>query len=387
MTTEERETLYNEIWAEPMTIVSKRYGISDVALRKRCIAAGIPVPPAGHWAKVRAGQPVQKIRLPALTKEIKKYVSGYAISISKNVHTLSDAELLSDEPLYIYSESSKELILKIRNSVAIPSQLRNPDHLIQEHKDEMRYREKQIKLNPNYKTGKYWFRTIASKSVIDISVSSEQIHRAYIIVDTLIKTFEQLEGRVKTENYADRDYSTLSIPGGIWSFSMYEENSTGARHYSKSSYSRKLSLKFLSGWYCNAKELVFTDNKEASLEAQLGNIIYTLFDTASKDMLSDEISSRERDRKRQQEELERKKVQRQKEEFEKLKNIEKEAKQYRRAQQLREYAAALQTLLNTSNSTEAYIKGKIQWILEKADWLDPLICKEDAILGTGRYEE
>ncbi len=32
--TYEREKLYKEVWAEPMTTVSKRYGISDVALRK-----------------------------------------------------------------------------------------------------------------------------------------------------------------------------------------------------------------------------------------------------------------------------------------------------------------------------------------------------------------
>lgn len=49
MTAAEREQLYDEVWAEPMMItVCKRYGISDVALRKRCIAAGFdkvtPIP-------------------------------------------------------------------------------------------------------------------------------------------------------------------------------------------------------------------------------------------------------------------------------------------------------------------------------------------------------
>ncbi|WP_145997722.1 hypothetical protein [Marasmitruncus massiliensis] len=160
MTIEEREKLYNEVWSEPMTIVSKRYGISDVALRKRCIAAGIPVPPAGFWAKLRAGKEVQKIPLPALTKENKKHVSGYAIQISKDVKTLSDTELLSKDSLYIYSEKSKALIQAIRNSIIVPLQLRDPDHLIQEHKDEMNYRERQIKLNPGYQNSKYWFRKI-----------------------------------------------------------------------------------------------------------------------------------------------------------------------------------------------------------------------------------
>lgn len=37
----EREKLYNEVWAEPMTTVTKRYEISDVALRKHCKKLGI----------------------------------------------------------------------------------------------------------------------------------------------------------------------------------------------------------------------------------------------------------------------------------------------------------------------------------------------------------
>lgn len=30
----EREKLYEEVWAEPVQIVAKRYGVSDIALRK-----------------------------------------------------------------------------------------------------------------------------------------------------------------------------------------------------------------------------------------------------------------------------------------------------------------------------------------------------------------
>lgn len=62
----EREALYQEIWAEPVSTVSKRYGVSDVALRKVCKALDIPMPPRGYWARVAAGQ---KIERPALSVE------------------------------------------------------------------------------------------------------------------------------------------------------------------------------------------------------------------------------------------------------------------------------------------------------------------------------
>jgi hypothetical protein len=61
----ERQKLYEEIWSEPVTKVSKRYGISDVGLRKICVSLDIPVPPVGHWAKLAAGKTVEKPALPA----------------------------------------------------------------------------------------------------------------------------------------------------------------------------------------------------------------------------------------------------------------------------------------------------------------------------------
>ncbi|MCI0147526.1 hypothetical protein KNO81_16690 [Paraburkholderia sediminicola] len=60
----EREKLYEEVWAEPVSKVAKRYQISDVGLRKICISLGVPLPVAGHWAKVTAGKAVKKPPLP-----------------------------------------------------------------------------------------------------------------------------------------------------------------------------------------------------------------------------------------------------------------------------------------------------------------------------------
>lgn len=53
-----RETLYNEVWAEPVTAVAKRYGVSDAALHKVCRKLNVPLPPRGYWARKHAGQEV-----------------------------------------------------------------------------------------------------------------------------------------------------------------------------------------------------------------------------------------------------------------------------------------------------------------------------------------
>ena len=54
----DREKLYDEVWNEPALIVAKRYGISGVALGKTCRRLGVPLPPRGYWARIRAGRRV-----------------------------------------------------------------------------------------------------------------------------------------------------------------------------------------------------------------------------------------------------------------------------------------------------------------------------------------
>lgn len=43
-----REDLYEEVWAQSMVKLSKKYGISDVALAKRCRRRNIPLPGLGY---------------------------------------------------------------------------------------------------------------------------------------------------------------------------------------------------------------------------------------------------------------------------------------------------------------------------------------------------
>ena len=52
-------------WSVPLTQLGKKYGLSDNGIRKICKAMNIPLPRAGHWAKVAAGEEVNKTPLPA----------------------------------------------------------------------------------------------------------------------------------------------------------------------------------------------------------------------------------------------------------------------------------------------------------------------------------
>lgn len=59
-----REELYELVWSEAMITLAPKFGISDVALKKRCKVRGVPTPPRGYWAKVEAGKSPRKISLP-----------------------------------------------------------------------------------------------------------------------------------------------------------------------------------------------------------------------------------------------------------------------------------------------------------------------------------
>ncbi len=59
-----RKELYDLVWSEPMTTLSSRFGISDVALKKTCRRAEIPTPDRGYWAKKEAGKSISQAALP-----------------------------------------------------------------------------------------------------------------------------------------------------------------------------------------------------------------------------------------------------------------------------------------------------------------------------------
>lgn len=63
-----RSELYEKVWSTPITKLAAEFGISDVGLAKACRRHAVPVPPRGHWAKLKAGQ--TPVRTPLPTPEL-----------------------------------------------------------------------------------------------------------------------------------------------------------------------------------------------------------------------------------------------------------------------------------------------------------------------------
>lgn len=59
-----RDQLYNDIWAEPATKVSARYGVSGSFLARVCDRLNVPRPQPGYWAKHAVGKAPAQPALP-----------------------------------------------------------------------------------------------------------------------------------------------------------------------------------------------------------------------------------------------------------------------------------------------------------------------------------
>jgi hypothetical protein len=60
----DRDTLYQLVWAEPMTKVAARYGVSSSFLARVCERLNVPRPARGYWAQLEVGKAPAKPMLP-----------------------------------------------------------------------------------------------------------------------------------------------------------------------------------------------------------------------------------------------------------------------------------------------------------------------------------
>jgi hypothetical protein len=65
-----RKELHELIWSTPATKVAADFGISDVAVAKRCKKLNVPRPSRGYWASLGAGGTPRKKPLPPTVEEV-----------------------------------------------------------------------------------------------------------------------------------------------------------------------------------------------------------------------------------------------------------------------------------------------------------------------------
>lgn len=119
-----REELYKEVWDEPVSVVAKRYGITDVALRKHLRKLNIPLPPRGYWSKIKAGSRRKPTPLPKKGKE-RLVVRKHGIGSPRNLPPKSES--LSFLPDEVKRQTEEYL-----NRLTVPELLLRPHPLVRD---------------------------------------------------------------------------------------------------------------------------------------------------------------------------------------------------------------------------------------------------------------
>ena len=398
LTANEREALYNEVWSEPMTTVSKRYGMSDNGLRKHCKTLGIPLPSLGYWARIKAGQKVPRTDLPKVTGEVRNHIRNYFIKFKTDIEKLTEAELVSDEEFSLLTEETKKHIKEICSQLQVKSQLRSPHQLITEHQAEIIYRKKRDKALKQASFSSNWYAKVKSeyrdnKPVMPINVSEPNINRTYRILDTIINTLEEMEGSTQvTVQYSEqkKDEAYFVVMRSAFYFEIKEDaRKKLSSKNNGESHPRLVLLISLRGEQTNNEQtkLEYKDKDNESLEAQVGKILLDMFVIANKLRGLDEIRRRKEQRVWDEQKRKWRLEQMRNGQLEQVKLLEQKSSDWSKAEQIRRFADCLEGKINevTNKEKREKLLMWLKWARDKADWLDPLTAKEDKLLGKSKH--
>jgi hypothetical protein len=395
ITQDQREKLYNEVWTDPVTIVAKRYTISDSSLRKHCRRLWIPLPQSGYWAKVKAGKKVSRLDLPKVRGELRKYVSNYVIKYRADIDQLTENELTEDKGLSLLLEETRTFIYETCSKVIVKSQLRTPHNLIIKHKEESMYRKKRDRDLQQASINSDYYRMVKNKyrenePMLPINVSDANINRSYRILDTLIYTIEDMEGYIRVILEHERDIGYFVIMHSVFYFELKEENIKKNTSPDDSKVLPKLVLLMhAKNWFGDGVEykLEYKDCDNELLESKLGIVIYDMFVTANKILVEEKLSKLKQKREIEEKERQRRLEKMRNGELEEVKLLHQAVSDWDKSQKIRMFADYMEKTL--SEVTDEVKKEKIikwlDWSRNKADWLDPLVAKEDVLLGKNKH--
>ena len=173
-----REDLYNEVWAEPVSQVAKRYGVSGVALAKICRRLDVPTPARGYWTKKALGKEVRQPPLPPARNGVPAECRVMrCVAPPGGAGEESQSREQQVEP--------PALDLPFRIEVA-PS-LKRPHRLVSETGKQLRTRQ----------MDRSGLVSSGDSEVVEVVVSRPQVSRALRILDALLKGAEKAGHEVR----------------------------------------------------------------------------------------------------------------------------------------------------------------------------------------------
>ena len=187
-----RKELYGQVWTEPVTQLSMRYGFSDVWLAKICRKYDIPRPPRGYWARIKSGQKVPRTPLPQRKDDP-----------IIDIHVKPpDAKIIAPKKEVTYRRPSMP-------EIVVPEVLKGPHHFV----------EISSTILSACQSDDAGILISLDDHCLDIKVSRESLPRAMRIMDALLKSLVIMNIEVSISGKATK----IKIFDVFLSISMGEE--------------------------------------------------------------------------------------------------------------------------------------------------------------------
>lgn len=351
-----RKELYELVWKESMLSLSKRFDISDVGLRKICLRMEVPVPPAGYWVKIQFGKKVKQARLSTQHKGEETVQLRF-----RDENSATSKSNLARSTRILEVENDSKLILQV------PEKLAKPDPLVLSSKSIL------SKQKPD--TYNYIGTVSCSYEALDIRVAKDNIERALIFFDTLIKSLKARGHSVEIKNR-----KTLAIVKGH-DFEMFLREKMRKESVQDGTWSRQvfypkgiLALQ-IGGWYGREYK-----DGSVKLEEQLAKIIAGLELSAEQrtqqQLAFEKAAAKRKERERLAKELEERKQQ----DLLNFKKLLTDSERWHKAENLRRYIQEVENRAEKNQSPSAENFEWIEWAKRKADWYDPFIESLDELL-------
>lgn len=375
----DRETLYEEVWTDPVTVVSQRYGLSDVGLAKICRRLRIPLPSRGYWAKIKAGKTMHRVALPKLAEEV---TSGVGL-----------VKLTSEQSAR--RAASREQTVKARQSiqpVMVSGELTDSHPLVLAASRRLNQRDGW--------TNEKGLRS-APGEVLHLEVTPSALDRALRLMDALLKELAKFSVTVQVDVKQKR--TVLDVEGTIVTL-MISEYVRRAAH-EETPEEKKAMERYRNSWHSGPRVsypsipqydfhptgmLTITagnwpsrnwrDTLRTRLEDRLAEVVVGVLALAK--VIHEkklEEARKEEERKRAQARYEFLKGRLEKEQ-ECFKKLEQEAVSWERAARLRAYVDAVARRADSTGEWSSELQEWVAWARAKADWLDPMILVSDPIL-------
>lgn len=342
-----RKDLYELVWSSPLTLLAKKYNISDTGLRKICNKLEIPLPKGGHWNKLKFGKKVSVRPLPDksdLEQPINLMLREPGVGI------LSPLTLLR-----------QEIEEKHKSELRVPTRLTSPEALV-------------IAAKQSLEKGDRWSHIslrndgiVYSNAGLSIKVAPSNTARALRFLDTIIKLFRSRGHDVQG--------SSVVVQGRKCEFSLREklvkmEGGSYTRHRPTGIFCFKVDSYTTQETY-DGKEKI--ENKLSFIVAKLELDIRALLE-------AQEYNQRMHDARLEAERLVRAHEERKEKELTDFRDLLARAYRQFEAGLLRNYIDHTEEQAWKKGAMRDELQKWLDWARKKADWYDPHIELEDELL-------